>query len=80
MSRHEVSIGSGLTIASAIYVPALNRALGIGSDLNGLTMTEIGLVGLSVSFFAAASRNRQKPTDFIKDVVTLVKSSLRGAK
>ena len=80
VGRHEIGIGSGLTIASAIYLQALNRVLGISSDLNGVTITEIGLVGLSASFFASASRNREKPSDFIKDVVTLVKLSLRGTK
>ena len=80
VSRYEVGIGSGLTIASVIYLPALNKALGIGNDLNAITMTEVGLVGLSASFFAAAFRNREKPSDFIRDVITIAKSSLRGTK
>ena len=80
VGRHEVGIGSGLTIASAIYLPALNKVLGISNDLNAVTMTEIGLVGVSASFFAAALRNREKPSDFIRDVISLAKSSLRGTK
>lgn len=80
VSRHEIGVGSGLTIASAIYVPALNKALGISNNFNTVTLTELAIIAISASFFAAASKNREKPSDFIKDVVTLVKSSLRGAK
>ena len=73
LSNHQSEIGGAVTIGSVFYMQALNNALGINNDINPATTTEILLIAATASFFGAAIRMRQKPSDFISDIYHFVR-------
>jgi len=77
VKRYEREIATGITVGSILYIKALNKVLGIDDDINPATLTEIISVGLAASICGASYKMRQKPSEMLSDMISLVKLSLK---
>ena len=77
VKRHETAIGTGFVIGSPLYLEALNKVVGVSSNINPVTAAEIIIVGLTASFIAGSYRMRQKPSEMLSDMILFAKLALK---
>lgn len=75
--KYETAIDSTVVLSSVLWITKLNGLMGVGNDLNPVTVGEIGVLGVVSSACAAAIHMKEKPSKMLKSSAYVISLAFR---